>query len=420
MEKRILKHPQKTAVNDLTLHLHLTISQSGRVFIFAIYFSAFLIEKYLWDFHFNTLLVRGPFLVLALPFMFIEYWPRFFEKYVALIWKGLITLALPFSFTAILLFEIALTPIGSAWNHNALTEYVLAMFILIQLFNSSKEALTIWLLGTTLALVSVIAFGAGPRIPFQDIGTALLPYALTVAVMGTALRSATQHFYFQRELGAWRSTNAIAHQLRTPLLTIANLASAIRKKGQDSSSEDTNRLAEKISTEIRYTNNVIDHLVANTRGVNANDIELQNLSIKAIVDHAVSTFPYGNPTEEEQVSVDMKDFGVLGSEQLLIHVIYNLISNAIEHSKKRACKIVISSSTNDVRFNTLTVRDEGRGIDPKYSRFVFQPFFTTNSETGTGIGLSFCRDVMSALNGSIDFTSEPGQFSEFNLRFPKN
>lgn len=419
MEKRIHKQPTTSAANDLTLHLHLTISIAGRLLILAIYFSAYLIERYLWEFQFNTLLIRGPILILALPFVFIEYWPRIFENHVALIWKGLITLALPFSFTAIMLFEIALSPPNTSSHHNVLTEYVLAMFILIQLFNSSKETLTIWLIGTVSALILVLSFGAGPMIPFYDIGIVLLPFALTVAVMGTALRNATQQFYFQRELGAWRSTNAIAHQLRTPLLTISNLAAAIKKNDTSAEEDRVRKLTEQIGVEVRYANKVIDHLVANTRGVNRDDIEWETLSIKEIVEHAVSSYPFDNPVQEKQISTNVRDFKVFGTRQLIVHTIYNLISNAIEHSKKRACEITISSSTDDDRFNTLSVRDEGEGIAPRHSPYIFQPFFTTNRETGTGIGLSFCSDAMTALKGSIDFKSVPGQYTIFYLRFPK-
>ena len=63
----------------------------------------------------------------------------------------------------------------------------------------------------------------------------------------------------------------------------------------------------------------------------------------------------------------------------------------------------------------LSVSDNGPGISPEISGDIFLPFFTTR-EKGSGVGLSYSRQVMNMHNGTIAFTSEPG-FTEFRLVF---
>ena len=64
----------------------------------------------------------------------------------------------------------------------------------------------------------------------------------------------------------------------------------------------------------------------------------------------------------------------------------------------------------------ITVADNGPGIPPEIADEIFLPFFTTRQK-GTGVGLSYSRQVMQLNGGHIDFTSAAGKTS-FRLSFP--
>ncbi len=66
----------------------------------------------------------------------------------------------------------------------------------------------------------------------------------------------------------------------------------------------------------------------------------------------------------------------------------------------------------------LTVRDAGQESPWRFRDRVFQLYFTTK-ENGSGIGLATTFRVVQLHNGTIDFTSEPGQGTTFRLRFPR-
>ena len=67
------------------------------------------------------------------------------------------------------------------------------------------------------------------------------------------------------------------------------------------------------------------------------------------------------------------------------------------------------------------VRDNGTGIRPEHRDKLFQPFFTTKpTGEGTGLGLSISYDIVTQQHGgTIAVESEPGEFTEFTVRLPR-
>ena len=100
-------------------------------------------------------------------------------------------------------------------------------------------------------------------------------------------------------------------------------------------------------------------------------------------------------------------------EQVLI----NLLKNARETCERKADKeiqIKFFSKGNP----TLAISDNGEGILPTVLDKIFVPFFTTKT-SGSGIGLSLCKQIMALHDGSINVKSELGKGSCFVLTFPK-
>ena len=71
---------------------------------------------------------------------------------------------------------------------------------------------------------------------------------------------------------------------------------------------------------------------------------------------------------------------------------------------------------NDRGRVVIQVSDNGPGIAPEAREKIFIPFFTTKKE-GSGIGLSFSRQVMRLHRGVIAVQSQPGSGTAFTLRF---
>ncbi|MCD8183027.1 MAG: HAMP domain-containing histidine kinase [Bacteroides sp.] len=100
-------------------------------------------------------------------------------------------------------------------------------------------------------------------------------------------------------------------------------------------------------------------------------------------------------------------------EQVLI----NLIKNAKEAcSKKDNPKIEVKVLPSSSWQCLLAVEDNGEGILPEVQDKIFVPFFTTKT-SGSGIGLSLCRQIMNRHGGNIKAQSVVGNGSCFILQF---
>lgn len=101
------------------------------------------------------------------------------------------------------------------------------------------------------------------------------------------------------------------------------------------------------------------------------------------------------------------------TEQVLI----NLLLNAMEALGGNAAPhIHLSSRMNERGRVVIQVSDNGPGISTEAREKMFIPFFTTKKE-GSGIGLSFSRQVMRLHRGVIAVQSQPGTGTVFTLRF---
>lgn len=67
----------------------------------------------------------------------------------------------------------------------------------------------------------------------------------------------------------------------------------------------------------------------------------------------------------------------------------------------------------------LSIRDTGTGMDEETQKSVFDPFFSTKGDQGTGLGLSQVYGLVNRSHGTVTVKSEVGQGTIFNLYFPR-
>ncbi|MGH7451160.1 MAG: PAS domain S-box protein, partial [bacterium] len=106
-------------------------------------------------------------------------------------------------------------------------------------------------------------------------------------------------------------------------------------------------------------------------------------------------------------------------ENRLRQILYNLIQNAIDASPQGG--LVCIRAVIDQQRLTITVSDQGDGISEEARIHIFEPFFTTKSDLATGglgLGLSVCKSLVEAMNGSIVFEGKPSKGTEFRVILP--
>jgi signal transduction histidine kinase len=118
---------------------------------------------------------------------------------------------------------------------------------------------------------------------------------------------------------------------------------------------------------------------------------------------------YLNVAEDSRISFD---------PQLIEQVIINLIRNSIQAFEGIDTKreIRVSACIDGLTGTQISVKDNGCGIDTDNMDNIFIPFYTTR-EKGSGIGLSFAKQIMRLHGGQISVRSDINRGAEFILRF---
>ncbi len=106
---------------------------------------------------------------------------------------------------------------------------------------------------------------------------------------------------------------------------------------------------------------------------------------------------------EFDVEVFPPDAMVYTDESMLNQVLINIVKNAIEANPT---KIAIKTKIRDDEAVEISIANNGEPIEPEIASQIFTPFFTTKP-SGSGIGLSLSRRIISQLGGSLSLTLQP-------------
>ena len=133
------------------------------------------------------------------------------------------------------------------------------------------------------------------------------------------------------------------------------------------------------------------------------------------------------PRLEEKIARDNRpldlrlDLGTIetinGRPAALTELMTNLLLNALD-AMPDGGTLTVSTRGEPGRSVVLTVADTGIGMPEAVRRRIFEPFFSTKGEGGSGLGLSMVYAIVRRHSGDIRVESEPGRGATFTLTFP--
>jgi signal transduction histidine kinase len=101
--------------------------------------------------------------------------------------------------------------------------------------------------------------------------------------------------------------------------------------------------------------------------------------------------------------------------------VLNLLVNAIDAVPAKRGVVTLSAEYEAVsQMTIIEVQDNGVGIAEKEQERIFQPFWSTKGQRGTGLGLAVTRKIIEEHNGTIEVISKVGQGTTFRIRLPMN
>jgi CheY-like chemotaxis protein/nitrogen-specific signal transduction histidine kinase len=107
----------------------------------------------------------------------------------------------------------------------------------------------------------------------------------------------------------------------------------------------------------------------------------------------------------------------------LIQALVNIFENALEAcgedkvKTSHTIRFHVSSDSKEILFG---IRDDGIGMDSKTRKQMFQLFFSSKGEKGTGLGLFITHKIVHQHGGTIDVRSAPGEGTEIRVRIPRS
>lgn len=217
----------------------------------------------------------------------------------------------------------------------------------------------------------------------------------------------------------------MAHELRTPLATMSLIGDAVRGEASNCDPEvgqTLDKLASRLHLLVRNMNHQIDTQIANARLMRL-PRHKEAVSAADAVQEAVSTYPYRNTRDRECVAVRIhRDFLFEGSHALFLQVVDNLLKNALRslaaaRNASQPGDLLLEVDTLGAR-GRIVVTDRGIGMESDLQARIFEPFFSSDSGTGHGLGLAFCQRVIQAANGSIRVKSVLAQGASFSIELP--
>ena len=217
----------------------------------------------------------------------------------------------------------------------------------------------------------------------------------------------------------------VAHEIRNPLNTIGMTAQHLRdlfsqNRVKSSDIEEARNLLDIVNFEIQQLQRISEQFVALNR---PKTLDLEPTDLSALIDQIIAEFKL--MTENAKVTI-ITDYATnlpqLQLDQGLIRqTLFNLIQNSIQAMPKGGRIYVTTQLAQTLAGHgiEIEIRDTGVGISREIQERVFDAYFTTKeNEGGMGLGLALAHQIITAHQGKIEFKSEAGMGTAFQIYLP--
>ena len=230
----------------------------------------------------------------------------------------------------------------------------------------------------------------------------------------------------ETESKAWQKLlSVLTHEIMNSVAPIASLAGTLKNRLQESATELNNESGIVDDMElgietIRRRSEGLLKFAETYRNLNKiTTLNLKKVYVREIFENLLQLM---QPTlEARQIEIETilrdMDMQLEVDIDLLEQVLINLMVNAMEAVKEaQEPRIVLTAGFAPNRRPVIKIVDNGTGMTPEVLEKIFIPFFSTK-KSGSGIGLSLCKQIMMLHKGTIQVQSTVGDGTAFSLQF---
>ncbi len=208
-----------------------------------------------------------------------------------------------------------------------------------------------------------------------------------------------------------------AHQLGTPLSSLIGWTELLK---------NNENIDDKSISYVREMDNDLQRLMKVTARFSkiGSTPQLKSQELEEVIMHVINYYEKRIPQMQKKVSLqfeknDHDPFIAELNPELFEWVIENLVKNALDAFETGNGVIKISLSENN-KYIFIDIADNGKGIDPKYSKDVFRPGYSTKRR-GWGLGLSLSKRIIEEYHKGKIFIKDTqlGKGTTFRIRLKK-
>ena len=218
--------------------------------------------------------------------------------------------------------------------------------------------------------------------------------------------------------------NNMTHELKTPLATISLAVDALKSTKVNTDPKSVDYFSNIIKEEnIRMNKHVETILQAAQLDKRENELNKQEVELHDLILGVVDSFKLqleGKPSSVQTI-LEANPSTIKVDEEHLLHVLSNLIDNAIKYSKT---EIDIAIQTKTLNNKTcIRIIDKGIGMDANARKHIFEKFYRAHSGNvhdvkGYGLGMSYVKWVIDSHKGQITVQSEVGVGTAIEIILP--
>ena len=214
----------------------------------------------------------------------------------------------------------------------------------------------------------------------------------------------------------------IRNEFNNPLSSMINLSKMLLS-GKDK--VDINRIGNTMYQDVLNLNFQISNIIF-VAEIEAGTLEkdISKINFNEIIDEIQDALQYLIKEKKInlKINISCNEDPIYQDKSKIYSILVNIISNAINYSKKNSIvEIDIIEQIDDVR---ITVKDRGEGISKENQDLIFERFRQAHSgmnrtQMGQGLGMGIVKDFIEFLGGNYKLESKEGEFTIFEFNLPK-
>jgi signal transduction histidine kinase/CHASE1-domain containing sensor protein len=206
-----------------------------------------------------------------------------------------------------------------------------------------------------------------------------------------------------------------SHDMQEPLRVIASFCDLLQMRYADKLDDDGKEFIAYAVDGARRMRSLLDDLLTYSR-VGRSEIKITPVPLMEVLTEIQSRL--SSVIEEEGAELTFDELPtVKGDQTLLTQLLQNLVGNGIKFHGDAPPKVYVSAETG-TNFWTISVSDNGIGIEPQFADKVFQMFqrlHGSDAYPGNGLGLALCKRAVERHGGTIWI--EPAETSGTTIKF---